>query len=307
MPKIFSIIVTYNGSVWIEKCLQHLFDSNTTTEAVVIDNASTDNTLSLLERYKEHIHLILNKKNTGFGQANNLGIDYAMKNGADFIFLLNQDAYLFKNTIQLLVESLQNYPHFGIVSPLQLDVTGKDIEPIFKNFLLNNFTEEMVAKMKSGKGGFSIEQPYPMRFVNAAAWMISKNCINKTGLFHPVFFHYGEDNHYASRVQYHKMKIGVLPAARVIHDCKADIPDSHSLLLRKMSNIPIYTLLDLRKPLPIAYSLGFLKWRRLSKKLSKNKDAATSAIIEEQKKWFFNNLFKAIQIRKETKKVNNKW
>lgn len=303
--KIFSIIVTYNGAPWIEKCLHHLFQSDVRTEVIVIDNASTDNTLELLKKIP-NIRLIKNKENAGFGQANNLGIDFAMKNDADYIFLLNQDAYVYDNTISKLIEGLEKGPDFGLLSPLQLEANGKEIESVFKKFLRKNFSDEMIGEMLSGEN-FYFGKPYAMRFVNAAAWMISRNCINKTGLFHPVFFHYGEDNHYASRVQYHGMKIGVLPAAHVIHDCKVEVADSYDLLVRKIKNIPKYTLLDLRKPLPVAYFLGYLKWRRLSKKLLKIKKENTIEIILQEKKWFGENLSKAIQIRKETKRPLEKW
>lgn len=306
MSKIFSIIVTYNGAAWIERCLHDLLESDVKTEVIVIDNASADNTLELLHSF-ENLHLIKNKENLGFGQANNVGIDLAMKKGADFIFLLNQDAYVFKNTISQLVEALKNNVAFGLLSPLQLAVNGKEIEPIFKNFLRRNFSEEKIDKMFTASEHFDIHMPYAMRFVNAAAWMMSRECILKTGLFHPVFFHYGEDNHYASRVQFHGMKIGVLPAAHVIHDCKKEIADSYSLLIRKMKNIPLYTLLDLRKPFPVAYVLGFLKWRRLSKKLLKYYNHEVESIIKEQKKWFTTDLQKAKGIRKETRNVIEKW
>ena len=306
MSKIFSIIVTYNGTPWIEKCLHDLLQSNIKTEVIVIDNASTDNTLDIINSF-ENIHLIKSKENLGFGQANNLGIDLAMKNGADFIFLLNQDAYLFKNTISQLAEALKKNPRFGLLSPLQLEANGKEIEPVFKNFLRRNYSDDIINKMFSAENNFDMHKPYAMRFVNAAAWMMTRECVLKTGLFHPVFFHYGEDNHYASRVQFHGMNIGVLPAAHVIHDCKKEVADSYSLLIRKMKNIPLYTLLDLRKPFPVAYLLGFLKWRRLSGKLLKYDNAEVESIIEEQKKWFTSKLQKVKNIRKETKDVNEKW
>jgi GT2 family glycosyltransferase len=306
MSKIFSIIVTYNGAPWIERCLHDLFESDLKTEVIVIDNASTDNTIDILKSF-ENVHVIKNKENLGFGQANNLGIDLAMKKGADFIFLLNQDAYVFKNTIFQLAEALKKNPRFGLLSPLQLEANGKEIEPVFKNFLRRNYSDDIINKMFSAENNFDMHKPYAMRFVNAAAWMMTRECVLKTGLFHPVFFHYGEDNHYASRVQFHGMNIGVLPAAHVIHDCKKEVADSYSLLIRKMKNIPLYTLLDLRKPFPVAYLLGFLKWRRLSGKLLKYDNAEVESIIEEQKKWFTSKLQKVKNIRKETKDVNEKW
>lgn len=306
MSKIFSIIVTYNGVAWIEKCLRDLFESDIKTDVIVIDNASSDNTLQVLNSFP-NIHLIKNKENLGFGQANNLGIDLAMQNGADFIFLLNQDAYVFKNTISQLEEALKKNPGFGLLSPLQLEVNGKEIEPIFKNFLRRNYSDEIINNMLYSTTNFEVHKLYAMRFVNAAAWMISRECVLKTGLFHPVFFHYGEDNHYASRVQFHGMKIGVLPAAHVIHDCKKEVADSNSLLIRKIKNVPLYTLLDLRKPFPVAYLLGFLKWKRLSRKISRHKNEDIENVIAEQKKWFTTNLQKAKAIRKKTKNISLKW
>lgn len=302
MSKIFSIIITYNGEKWLPECLRHLTESEVATQIVIVDNASTDNTIEIIKQYGNAIHFIQNLKNAGFGQANNIGMEYALNQGADFIFLINQDAYIFPGTIQLLTAALTTHPDFGILSPLQLDSSGKEVEPIFKKFLLKNFSNEVITNMLHPVNNSDINKPYTMRFVNAAAWMMPRECVEKVGLFHPVFFHYGEDNHYASRVQFHKMKIGVLPAARIIHDSDTPIIDNHLLLLRQIRTVPLYTLLDLRKPLPVAFFLGFLKWKRLAKKIRKFSDTNDMSFIYEQKKWFNKKLSEAIAIRKETSK-----
>ena len=59
---------------------------------------------------------------------------------------------------------------------------------------------------------------YEIKFVNAAAWLISRNCIETVGGFNPLFFLYGEDNDYLTRVKYHKFKVGVYPDANIYHD-----------------------------------------------------------------------------------------
>lgn len=307
MAKIFSIIVTYNGASWIEKCLDDLLLSQVPTEIIVIDNASTDETLHLLEKYTDQIQLKKSRFNLGFGQANNMGIIHAMKEGADFIFLLNQDAYIFPDTIGRLVESLEKNTEFGVISPLQLSKDKESIEPIFRNFLRNNFEENLIQKMWPQAEGLVLDRPLSMRFVNAAAWMMSRQCIDKVGLFHPVFFHYGEDNHYSSRVQFHEFKIGVLPSALVVHDCKKEEKGAVDLLKRKIRDVPLYTLLDLRKSFPLAYLLGYLKWKRLAKKLLKFRNPEILELIEDQKKWFTVNLSKVRSIRKETKSPKKKW
>lgn len=306
MAQIFTIVVTYNGEEWIERCLSQLVNSSTPTKVIVIDNASDDRTAEIVESFGERIHSFKrNKENLGFGQANNLGIEDALHQGAEFVFLLNQDAYIFPEAIGLLVQALKENHDFGILSPLQFETRGKEIEPIFKNFLKNNFSDDTIDNFMRSQNDFDLANPLPMRFVNAAAWMMSRECINRTGLFHPVFFHYGEDNHYASRAQYHKMKIGVLPSARVIHDCKKETRDSHKLLQRQMKNVPIYTLLDLRKPFVIAFLLGLQKWNRIQNKLKKYNDIHDLKIISDQRRWFFKDLKHAKQIRKKTKQVWN--
>jgi GT2 family glycosyltransferase len=55
-------------------------------------------------------------------------------------------------------------------------------------------------------------------FVNAAAWMMTRECVEKVGGFSPSFFHYGEDDNYTQRLQFHKLKLGVLPTSRIYHD-----------------------------------------------------------------------------------------
>jgi GT2 family glycosyltransferase len=55
-------------------------------------------------------------------------------------------------------------------------------------------------------------------FVNAATWLVSKECFQKTGYFEPIFNHYGEDRNFCDRVHYHKFKIGIVKNASICHD-----------------------------------------------------------------------------------------
>lgn len=306
MAKVFTVIVTYNGATWISKCINSLLNSTVKTNIIIVDNASTDNTLELIQPFFSELTLIRNTENKGFGEANNQGMLLAIHQQADFCFLLNQDAYVFKNTISLLVDSFKD-PEYGIISPLQLNGKGDEIDDKLKSYIVNNYSEEVAIKILAEDESIHTAKPYPMRFVNAAAWMISGSCLMKTGLFHPAFYHYGEDNNYSSRVQYHGMKLGLLSTARVIHDRKDQQDLSENILLRKLKTIPLYTLLDIRKPLPIAYFLGFLKLRSLAKKfrnISNNENI--SPVITEQKRWFTKNFRKAKAIRHETKNTGFK-
>jgi GT2 family glycosyltransferase len=297
MFTVYTIIVTYNGAQWIERCMQQLLESSYPTHIIVVDNASTDNTLALLKTFEGRFELILSQKNLGFGAGNNMGILHALKANPDGIFLLNQDAYVEKDCIGKLVKSLQQNPEYGILSPLQLNSSGDELDAAFKKYMPASLPEKEIKKIIKERTCKII----PARFINAAAWMIPVGALRKTGLFHPAFIHYGEDNHYSSRMQYHGYKTGIDCEAAVIHDRGNEAGDHKKNLLRQLRTVPLYTLLDIRKNFFLAWLLGYKKLQRIKKKLGADISEEGKRIYREQKKWFRENLDQARQIREKTK------
>ena len=203
--KISVVVVTYNGEIWIKKNIDSLLKSNYPIDIIVVDNASTDQSIALLKEYK-NIQLIQNNTNLGFGKANNIGINSAIKNGADAVFLLNQDTWIFENTITNLAEKLFEIPDFGIVSPMHYSADETILDSSFNTYYNNNETEIDSNSIRI------------VPFVNAAAWLVSKECLQKVGYFEPVFNHYGEDRNFCDRVHYHKFKIGIVKNTAICHD-----------------------------------------------------------------------------------------
>lgn len=266
MDKVCTVIVTYNGARWIKQCLEHLLASTYATEIIIIDNHSTDDTLLLLEPYSAKITLIESNQNLGFGGGNNIGLKKALEMNAAFIFLLNQDAYAEASCIGSLVNNLKQSAAFGILSPLQLNSNASSLDGAFKKYVAPFIPTANLDNIKSYRQQSTAREPVPVRFVNAAAWMIRREAVLKVGFFHPAFIHYGEDNHYASRMQYHGYKIGIDLNTAVVHDRTEEKPNDEKTWMRKLRTIPLYTLLDIRKPMPIAYGLGLLKLKRIKKK-----------------------------------------
>lgn len=123
-PRVLTVIVSYNFEPWIERCLSSIRDSDYPSDLVVIDNASTDRTVSIIaERYR-WIRLVRSRKNLGFGQANNIGMRMALEENYDYVFLVNQDAWIEPNTVGTLVGLAEKYPDYGVLSPVHLDGKG---------------------------------------------------------------------------------------------------------------------------------------------------------------------------------------
>jgi len=125
--KVLVIIVSYNFESWIERCLGSLRLSRYPVDTVVIDNGSKDRTIQRIKKDFPEVRLLPQTENLGFGKANNIGMKIALKEGYDFVFLLNQDAWIDSNTIGKLVELSQSHPQYGILSPVHL--TGKGDKP----------------------------------------------------------------------------------------------------------------------------------------------------------------------------------
>ena len=92
--KILTIIVSYNFEKWIDKCLGSLFSSEYPTEILVVDNCSKDNTVRIIKDKWKNVRLIESNSNLGFGKANNIGFEIAIKEKFDAVFLLNQDSWI---------------------------------------------------------------------------------------------------------------------------------------------------------------------------------------------------------------------
>jgi GT2 family glycosyltransferase len=216
IQKIYCIIVTYNGIQWIQRCLSSLVDNKYPVHIVVVDNASTDDTVSFIQKNFPAVKIIATGKNLGFGQANNIGIDIALGNGADYVFLLNQDAWVESDCISMLIQAHHNHPEYGIISPLHLNGNGSGLDKYFIDYFLRSSSEILISSLLlNNDDSYDVIET---TFVNAAAWLVSIECIRKTGGFDPIFFHYGEDANYAQRVIFWGYKIGIYRKAKIYHD-----------------------------------------------------------------------------------------
>ena len=108
MNKLFVIIVNYCQSQLTLKCIESIRKSKGVDPfIVVVDNASPDNSYEVLNENVENIILIRSDENDGFAAGNNIGIRYAIQNGADSLMLLNNDTEIDPDMISNLLKYLK--------------------------------------------------------------------------------------------------------------------------------------------------------------------------------------------------------
>lgn len=240
------MIVAYNSMKWIDRCYNSLRNSSIPCDVITIDNGSTDGTQQYLSDNYPEVELHISDNNLGFGKANNIGLQKALDEGYQFVYLLNQDAWIFPDTFSSLIKVSQDHPEYGVLSPMQLQSNGEHFD--------NNFATNVIGQHQKNRPLLSEdlffgrkEDVYDVTFVMAAHWLITRNCLETTGGFSPTFFHYGEDDNYLLRTRYWKFKIGIVPTAFAVHDRqdstwsnqKRLYINNYTIPLNKMSN-PLY-------------------------------------------------------------------
>lgn len=213
--KIVTVIVTYNAMLWIERCLNSILNSSISSDIYIVDNGSIDGTQEYICRHYSQVMFVQSQKNLGFGQANNLGLQYALDKDYDYVYLLNQDAWIMPDTLDKLITINQKMPEYGVLSPFQLQGNEQNMD---MNFAMNICSYESNSFLINDLYFNRRKAVYDVPNVMAAHWLISRECLFQVGGFSPTFPHYGEDNNYADRVRYHGFKLGIVPSAIAVHD-----------------------------------------------------------------------------------------
>ena len=140
MTRVLVIIVSYNGMPWLERCLGSVYPGAKTChfapessetpcpgantgqfapDLYVWDNDSTDGSADYVAKHFPGAHLVRSAENVGFAKANNMGFQYALDHGYDYVYLLNQDAWLAPGALEALVAAAEAHPDYAVLSPFQ--------------------------------------------------------------------------------------------------------------------------------------------------------------------------------------------
>ena len=230
--RILVIVVTYNGLHWLDRCLGSVRTSEVPADLYVWDNDSTDGSADFVQGRFPEAKLVRSADNLGFAEANNHGMRYALEKSYDYVYLLNQDAWLEPSTLGTLIAAHQAHPDFAVLSPLQmtdgLEVLDKQFEKILEVAGGTHFRNLCHPRHHKREGPFregsrsddsgSVCPPSPVTRVMAAHWLVPREVLVKVGLFSELFPIYGNDDNWCDRARYHGYKIGVVPEARAVHD-----------------------------------------------------------------------------------------
>ena len=210
--KVAVIIVNWKKYDITSSCIESILNStNSNFKIILVDNES-DNKKVKNFKYRNKIKIIQNKKNEGFSKANNIGIDYALKNNYDYTILINNDTIVEKNLIEVLLKTAQA-KNFSVVQPLILKYNGKEIWNAGGR--INYFFGNFITRKKVGN---SLNSSHEL-----TEWLTGCCCLFKTKIFKEIgklderFFAYYEDVDFSLRLKKYGYKIGFTSKTHVYH------------------------------------------------------------------------------------------
>src|SRR5271170_8065038 len=216
-------IVTYNSGRFIKRCLESVLEQKyPNLEVLVIDNASTDGTVDILEQFADRCQIHYNDENIGFAAAQNQAI--GLTNG-EWVLTLNPDVLLLKNFIQALVDAGQADPKAGSVCGKLLTIRASFDLP--EKQLVDSTGIYFTPMLRHlDRGSQEIDNGHYLNFeyvfgATAAAALYRRQMIEDISIvgefFDPDFFVYREDADVAWRAQLMGWRCVYTPLARGYH------------------------------------------------------------------------------------------
>ena len=197
-PKVVVILLNWNGLADTLECvapLRRLNDPN--YQVVIVDNGSGGNDVQILMREAPECHVIENGRNEGFSEGNNIGVRYGLAEGADYFLILNNDTLVAPELLDILVGTSVQDREIAIVAP-RIDYydepmrTGYprvvDAWPLLLNFHVGTLGifNRIILKSPS--------KVVPVRFADGSCFLITREAIEKVGLFDPIYFFGGYES-----------------------------------------------------------------------------------------------------------------
>ncbi len=215
------IVVNRNTSRLLSDCLRHIFESEVmkTLQVIVVDNGSTDDSVSMVREKFPDVLLIEAGRNLGFAKANNLGFDSSTGKS---ILLVNSDAMLRKDCASRLIRTMESNPSIGMVGPQLLN---KDTTPQTSYEATPTLLTELV-----GRGILKVLFPrrYPGRNLRpsgpievetliGAVILISREAWENMRGFDEAYFFFFEETDLAYRMRKSGLLVYHDPDARAVH------------------------------------------------------------------------------------------
>lgn len=216
MDKLSIVILNYNSGNFLTECLRSL-EKGVNLDIWIVDNGSTDESISLARKNFPGIHYILGKENLGFSKGNNLAL---RKIRNEYILMLNPDTEVFPDTLNYMTAFMQNNQDVGAAT-CKVELSNGKLDPAshrgfptpLASFLYYFLKNDSLYHLSSR----DMRKDHEVDAISGSFFLTRKSVLDKVGLFGEDYFMYAEDLDLCFRIKKAGYKIMYIPEVKIIH------------------------------------------------------------------------------------------
>jgi GT2 family glycosyltransferase len=253
-PKVACILVNWNGWQDTVDCLDALkLNDYPNLKIIVVDNGSTNDSVSRIRAAHPDILLLESSKNLGFAGGNNIGMRYALSDKAEYVWLLNNDTKPAQDSLSKLVAKAGTDPKIAAVASVCYYADNPSVVQVWAGAKVNlwigyarNFTEPQSDQ--------SLDALY------GASMLIARPALEQVGLLDEGFFHYWEETELSVRLRKAGWRLAAAPGSRILHKVGASTGGYNPVLDRYFTTSGL-RILRLHSKIPHLAMLWFVTVR----------------------------------------------
>ena len=212
-PFVSVIVLNLNREKFLEDCLDSIANQTySNLEIIFVDNGSGDNSVEFVRKNFPQVKILENKKNLGFAEGNNRGVEIAK---GEYIFIINNDTKVEKNCLKNLVDIIDKDKKIGMLAPKILSFENPQlIDSVGLNIYFDGIARGR-GRNEIDKGQYNrVEE---ILLPSGCAALYRKRMLDEIGLFDKIFFAYCEDTDLGLRGRLAGWKAISVPSAIIYH------------------------------------------------------------------------------------------
>jgi GT2 family glycosyltransferase len=269
-PTVYFSILNWNQKDLTCECLESLAQLDYPSyEIVVVDNGSQDDEATVIRGRFPAVRVFENERNLGFAEGNNVAIRYALEQGADYVFLLNNDTVVDQQMLRRLIKVAESDERIGIVGP-KISYFDEPQTIWSAGGILRSRRKPVLLGLDEVDNG-QFDDLREVDWVTGCALLMKSSVARQIGLIDSRFFIYYEENDWCYRTQRVGYKVFYVPEAHMWHKIRPRhqalsprhvyLMTRNRLLFLKNSGAGLFSILyvTLTEPLRTALSWSLRK------------------------------------------------
>jgi hypothetical protein len=215
-PYVITVILNTNRRDDTLEALESLFKGNYSHhKVIVLDNASTDGSVESIGSQYPDVQIIALDRNLGYAGNNNVGIQAAISQGAEWVFVLNEDTVVDPDCISTMVDAAGDLPEVGILGPLVYHYDEKDVIQTAGGSLDAHWESVHIGQNQADRGQYSGNRE--VDWISGCAILVNRKVIEQIGALDERFFYYWEETDWCVRARESGWKIYCVSDAKLWH------------------------------------------------------------------------------------------